>query len=492
MPATTAVGYIRQSRKGDVDASPESQRVAIQAYALAQGLDLVAIEEDVGKSGWSPDVSRPGLDAALALITEGKAEALIVRDLSRLSRRGLREALAIIDRLDETGATLVSVAEPFLDTSNPIGQAVFALFAAFARQDSDIKSQKVKEAKAVMRERGAWQGGPVPVGLKVDDGDDRLTVNEVTAPVMRQAVERMIDGGSLRSTAKWLDEQGQKAQRGGAFRPNSLLRWCRSIYLVGWVPDGGGMPLVGDDGMNVVAHEQLLTVQKWTQLQAALDRNVKTGPLAKKQGMLLRGLIYCGYCGGRMTGNAYKDKTYYRCTHNLQCAGISIAVPQTDLIVAREVAMWLSSKSPSDPALDAAAKHLKCQTRGEDVERVARLAVVAEVSEALDRLDGDRADGLIEGERYTKQVTRLQVKLTEAQRAVGDLGPEAVDLTPLLDPLAFSDSDDLGEALLENPAAQQIINAVVDTVTIHPRSADAVRGTYDYSRVDVEFTPRAP
>lgn len=38
------------------------------------------------------------------------------------------------------GVLLVSVEEPYLDTSTPMGVAIFGLVAALAQQESDMKS----------------------------------------------------------------------------------------------------------------------------------------------------------------------------------------------------------------------------------------------------------------------------------------------------------------------------------------------------------------
>ena len=47
-----AVGYIRQSRRKDSEASPESQRESIEAHCKANGWELVGFHEDIGVSGW--------------------------------------------------------------------------------------------------------------------------------------------------------------------------------------------------------------------------------------------------------------------------------------------------------------------------------------------------------------------------------------------------------------------------------------------------------
>src|SRR4051812_22324091 len=82
-----AVGYVRVSTSEQADSGLglQAQRSAIKAEAKRRGWALVGIEEDAGASGKSM-AGRAGLEAALALVESGQAEALVVAKLDRLSR----------------------------------------------------------------------------------------------------------------------------------------------------------------------------------------------------------------------------------------------------------------------------------------------------------------------------------------------------------------------------------------------------------------------
>ncbi len=64
----------------------DSQRAAIRTAANALDARVVAWCADEGKSGALGVDARPGLAEALAMIDNGDAEGLIVRDLDRLAR----------------------------------------------------------------------------------------------------------------------------------------------------------------------------------------------------------------------------------------------------------------------------------------------------------------------------------------------------------------------------------------------------------------------
>ncbi|MGA5868650.1 hypothetical protein [Streptomyces cinereoruber] len=60
----------------------------------------------------------------------------------------------------------LSKLEPFLDASHPIGAAAFALLAALAKQDSDIKAERPRGAKGEIRAVGGRHSGSAPYGMR--------------------------------------------------------------------------------------------------------------------------------------------------------------------------------------------------------------------------------------------------------------------------------------------------------------------------------------
>ena len=90
----------------------------------------------------------------------------MVNELSRLTRKGAHDALEIDNEFKKYGVRFVSVLEPFLDTSNPVGVAIFALIAALAKQDSDIRAERLRGAKDEIRAVGGRHSGSAPYGMR--------------------------------------------------------------------------------------------------------------------------------------------------------------------------------------------------------------------------------------------------------------------------------------------------------------------------------------
>lgn len=79
MTKTRVVGYTRVSTEGQADSgiSLEAQRSRLAAYAQAMDLELVAVEEDAGRSARTIE-GRPGLLRALARLDDGSADGMLL------------------------------------------------------------------------------------------------------------------------------------------------------------------------------------------------------------------------------------------------------------------------------------------------------------------------------------------------------------------------------------------------------------------------------
>src|SRR5262245_29730470 len=80
------LGYVRvsTSEQASSGAGLEAQRRAILAECRRRGWHLVETLEDAGYS--ARDLRRPGIQEALRALEDGKASALVVAKLDRLSR----------------------------------------------------------------------------------------------------------------------------------------------------------------------------------------------------------------------------------------------------------------------------------------------------------------------------------------------------------------------------------------------------------------------
>lgn len=199
-----AIGYIRVSTEEQASegVSLEAQRERIEAYAMLYDLELVDIYEDAGESASS--LARPGLDAALMVLENHGAEAIVVAKLDRLTR-SLKDLLDLIDQyFAGDDYVLMSVAEQ-LDPRTASGRLVINILAAVAQWELETISERTKVALAHKRMRGEYTGGGVPYGYFLSI-EGKLERDETEQAAISYAKEMRASGWTLRNIGKKLDE----------------------------------------------------------------------------------------------------------------------------------------------------------------------------------------------------------------------------------------------------------------------------------------------
>src|SRR5438270_7418861 len=153
------IGYVRVSTDEQVEsgAGLAAQRSAIAAECSRRGWKLAALLEDAGASGGSMR-GRPGLHCALETIEAGRADALVVAKLDRLSR-SLLDFASLMDRSRRRGWSLVAL-DLGVDTTTPQGELMATVLASFAQFERRLIGVRTKEALAEKRAMGVQLGRP--------------------------------------------------------------------------------------------------------------------------------------------------------------------------------------------------------------------------------------------------------------------------------------------------------------------------------------------
>ncbi len=221
-PATRRVlAYVRVSTEKQADGghSLEAQRSKVAAYCALHEVELVNVFEDAGLSASTLD--RPALAAALAELEAGRADALLVVKLDRLTR-STRDLGDLLDRAAAEGWALLSVAES-LDTSTAAGRLVVSVLGAVAQWEREAVGERTAAAMAGMKARGLYTGGAAPYGYRVD-AEGRLVADEAELATAKLAAELRASGLSLRRTAAALAARGLLPRDGGAWSPAAVSR----------------------------------------------------------------------------------------------------------------------------------------------------------------------------------------------------------------------------------------------------------------------------
>jgi site-specific DNA recombinase len=161
-----------QAKEGQ---SIEAQIKLCQRHADANGMNIVEVYKDEGKSG--SNMSRPGLQALLDRVGSDKTiDYVLVLDTDRLARNTL-DHLTIKAFLSKKGVQLISISQLMINDS-PEGNFIDVVLAganAFQSQITGRKTSKVLAEKAKM----GWWIGWAPIGyMNVDNPNHTSTLDK--------------------------------------------------------------------------------------------------------------------------------------------------------------------------------------------------------------------------------------------------------------------------------------------------------------------------
>jgi DNA invertase Pin-like site-specific DNA recombinase len=218
------VGYVRVSTD-EQHLSPVAQRDALEAWARARGVHLVAVHEDIGVSGGADLEDCPGLLAAVADVEQRGAGVLLVAKRDRLARDVIKAAL--VERLVGRAGALVASADGVAEGNDPAAQLMRTMIDAFAQYERAMIRSRVKAALAVKRARGE-RIGAVPYGFReVEGGRLEPEPREQEAIRLARQLRGLHVRGkplSLRQVAAGLAAEGFRPRGGGEWMPSTLAR----------------------------------------------------------------------------------------------------------------------------------------------------------------------------------------------------------------------------------------------------------------------------
>jgi DNA invertase Pin-like site-specific DNA recombinase len=145
--------YLRVST---AEQNPESQELDVRQFVTGRGWDVTGTYQDVGVSGARE--RRAALDQLLRDAWQGKFEAVVAWDLSRIARNTLH-ALQLLRQFQDGGVRLIFVRQLF-DTAGPMGQAVYTMLALFAEFERSLLIERVRAGMARARAEGRRIGRP--------------------------------------------------------------------------------------------------------------------------------------------------------------------------------------------------------------------------------------------------------------------------------------------------------------------------------------------
>jgi DNA invertase Pin-like site-specific DNA recombinase len=212
-----AVAYFRTSSASNVGPDRDSerrQRAAVQAYAKAKRLELVADFYDAAVSGGDPIDTRPGFLALLDRCRADGIKIVLVENASRFAR-DLAVQLTGHALMQGMGIELLPVDAPshFTDPT-PTAVMVRQILGAVSQFEKASLVAKLRQARDQVRAKKGRCEGRKPVSDAVIKEAKRLARTSPKTGKQR----------SLRQIAAELEGLGHRAPSGKRYLPGSIAR----------------------------------------------------------------------------------------------------------------------------------------------------------------------------------------------------------------------------------------------------------------------------
>lgn len=179
--------YARVSTK---DQSCDLQLRDLRAYCAARAFSLEREYLDIGESGAKD--SRPQLNELMAAGRKRQIDAVLVWRFDRFAR-STKHLLLALEEFRSLGIQFISYQEN-VDTSSPLGHALFIIVSAVAQLERDLIRERVSAGIRNARARGKQLGRP----RRVVNHDDVRRLRADGASIRQIAQKLGIGYGTVR------------------------------------------------------------------------------------------------------------------------------------------------------------------------------------------------------------------------------------------------------------------------------------------------------
>jgi len=149
------------ARVSTTDQSTDSQLLDLRRYVSERGWNIFKEYVDEGISGTKD--SRPSLNELMNDAKKRRFDVVLVWRFDRFAR-STKHLILALEEFKNLGIDFVSYQEN-IDTSSPLGSAIFTIISAVAQLERDIIAERVKAGLRRAKENGKKLGRPM---LSVD------------------------------------------------------------------------------------------------------------------------------------------------------------------------------------------------------------------------------------------------------------------------------------------------------------------------------------
>ena len=315
------VVYARYSSHNQNEQSIEGQLEYCRNYAKQHNYNIIGEYIDRAQSGTNDD--RPEFKKMIEDSNKKTFEGVLVYQLDRFARSRYDSAVNKA-KLKKNGVRVFSARENISDDAS--GVLMESVLEGMAEYFSAELGQKVKRGMKINADNCYYNGGTVPLGLKLIEVDSNITdatgkivkkkkyaIDEDTAPIVQKIFEMYNNGDLMADIIRYMNDRNIKTVTGYDFNRSSIRRILLNkkyigIYTYNGVETPDAIPRIIDDASFNKVHDIMF-------------KNKKAPARARaKTEYLLTTKLFCGHCKESMTGYSGTSKTgklhnYYMCNN---------------------------------------------------------------------------------------------------------------------------------------------------------------------------------
>ena len=343
--ATTyrTAAYIRLSNedfrhKGNVNTLRDQEHF-VTSYINTKGdLMLCDVFCDNGESGLS--FQRPGFEAMIKGVVDGKYNCIVVKDLSRFGRNHLEAAYYIYKFFAQHNTRFIAINDDYdslYGNNTALEDILLPIKNLLNENYAREASRKVGISRRNTIDKGLFISAFAPFGYKKSETKvGRLEIDEEVAPIVRRVfdmfaiqdmsiveISRQLNDERVISPAQYKIKNGISKNRRWAnavWNTHTVKAILSNPLYVGYLVLGKTkidmyrnepLRITKQEERNVVpnAHDSIVSDEIFELAQIKLEKS-KRGPITNKMNIpYIFNNLYCGCCGAKLVKQYKKDKS---------------------------------------------------------------------------------------------------------------------------------------------------------------------------------------
>ena len=371
--------YARYSSHNQTEQSIEGQLKVCYEYAKKHKLTVINEYIDRAISGTSDN--REQFQKMIKDSEQRQFQGVLLYQLDRFARNRIESAINE-NTLNKNGVEIISAKENL--SNDPSGKLLKGVIETVNEYYSNELSVKVKRGMDINAEKCYYNGGIVPLGLKLQVVEvmngpfgkkikkKKFVIDEEKAPIVQKIFDMYIKDNTMADIIRYLNKQKIKTAQGKEFNKNNIrLVITNKKYIGIYAYKGkeikGAIPSIIEEDVFYKAQEKL-------------EKN-KHAPARKraKAQYLLTTKLFCGNCKEMMVGVSGTSGTgnlhcYYSCKGSWQgkCARKNIGKDYLEDLVVEKAREILTDKN-IDILANGVIEYLKKQEDRTDLKRLQKM-----------------------------------------------------------------------------------------------------------------------